>query len=71
MIQLKSNAVTGAKVRNNSLTGADVIEAKLAKVPLAKTADTAKSATSAGNATTVNGYPIRRFDATWRAAASR
>ena len=59
--QLKKNAVTAPKVRNNSLTGADVVEAKLAKVPLAKTADTAKSATSAGNATTVNGYAVRRF----------
>jgi hypothetical protein len=62
-LQLKKNAVTGVKVRNNSLTGADVVEAKLAKVPLAKTADAAKTATSAGNATTVNGFAVRRFDA--------
>lgn len=62
-LQLKKNAVTGVKVKNNSLTGADVVEAKLAKVPLAKTADAAKTATSAGNATTVNGYAVRRFDA--------
>lgn len=57
-LQLKTNAVTGDKVRNNSLTGADVVEAKLAKVPLARTADSAKSA---GVATTVAGYTVKRF----------
>jgi hypothetical protein len=59
--QLKKNAVTSAKVKNSSLTGADVRESSLAKVPTAKIADVAKSATSAGNATTVNGYGVRRF----------
>ncbi|HEY7018410.1 MAG TPA: hypothetical protein VH297_08060, partial [Gaiellaceae bacterium] len=59
--KIANNAVTGAKVKNNSLTGADVVEAKLAKVPSAKTADTAASA---GVATSVAGYTVKRFAAT-------
>lgn len=36
--QLKRNAVTGVKVKDNALTGADVNEATLAQVPSAATA---------------------------------
>jgi hypothetical protein len=36
---IAKNAVTGKKVKNNSLTGADVREARLGKVPSAGTAD--------------------------------
>jgi hypothetical protein len=56
--QLKRNAVVGAKiknsgskVKNNSLTGADVRESSLRKVPSAAAAD---NATTAGQATTSN-----------------
>jgi hypothetical protein len=42
--QLKANAVTGAKVRNGSLSGADVNAATLGKVPSAKAADSAATA---------------------------
>src|SRR5262245_23606283 len=55
--QLKKNAVISSKVKNNSLTGADVVESSLAKVPAAANADaagtanTATTATSATNAT--------------------
>lgn len=59
-LQLKKNAVTGPKVRNNSLTGADVLESTLGKVPRATTADSAKSA---GVATAVAGYTVKRFNA--------
>jgi hypothetical protein len=37
--QLKPDAVTGAKVRRNAITGADVSEATLGKVPSANTLD--------------------------------
>ena len=51
--QLKKNAVTSAKIRNGTITGADVNEAKLGRVSdaaHATSADTAASATSAAAA---------------------
>ena len=48
---LKSNAVTTSKVRNNNLTGSDINEATLGKVPSAASADTAANAVNAANAT--------------------
>jgi hypothetical protein len=48
--QLKANAVTGAKVRNGSLTGADINESTLGTVPSAATAGHATSAGTADNA---------------------
>jgi hypothetical protein len=45
------NAVTSGKVKNNTLTGSDINESKLGKVPSATTADTAATATNAANAT--------------------
>jgi hypothetical protein len=48
---IHGNAVTGAKVAANTLKGADIDEASLAKVPSAATADSAASAASAANAT--------------------
>jgi hypothetical protein len=71
--QLKKNAVVSSKVKNNSLTGADVLEASLAKVRSAASADTAataatatmantaNSANSANNANTVGGNTVRKF----------
>jgi hypothetical protein len=53
--QLKTGAVTGAKVKDSSLTGADIDVSTLASVPSASRAvhaDSATTATSAGNATT-------------------
>jgi hypothetical protein len=49
--QLKANAVTGAKVKDGSLTGADIAAQTLGKVPQAGTAETA---TSAGHATSAD-----------------
>ncbi len=49
--QLKANAVTGAKVKNGSLTGADVDAATLGQVPSAAAAGTA---TNAGHATSAD-----------------
>jgi hypothetical protein len=49
---LKSNAVTSAKVRNNNLTGSDINESTLGKVPSAALADTAANAANAANAAT-------------------
>jgi hypothetical protein len=52
--QLKKNAVTGAKVKNRSLTGADINLSSLGTVPAATNAghaDVADSAKNASNAT--------------------
>jgi hypothetical protein len=49
------NAVTGAKVLNNSLTGDDIAEATLGKVPSAAAAD------SAGDANTLDGIDSTGF----------
>lgn len=58
--QLKHDAVTGGKVKNHSLTGADIDKATLGQVPQARhaasattatTADDAKHATAADSAT--------------------
>jgi hypothetical protein len=48
---IKKNAVNGSKVAGDTLTGADVRESALAKVPAAALADTATSATNAAHAT--------------------
>ncbi len=48
--QLKKNAVTGAKVKNGSLTAADIKVASLAGVASAATAASAANATHAGAA---------------------
>lgn len=63
--KIKSNAVTGTDVSDSSLTGADVLddsltgadvnEGTLGKVPSAAAADTASTATSAGNADKLDG----------------
>jgi hypothetical protein len=47
---LGRNAVTAAKVKNNTLTGSDINESKLGKVPNATSADTAANAANAANA---------------------
>jgi hypothetical protein len=48
------NAVTSAKVKRYSLTGADIRESVLAEVRNARHAAVADSATSAGSANTAN-----------------
>jgi len=72
--QIKNNAITSPKVKNDSLTGSDVDESKLGAVPQATdaahaahadTADTAGTATSAGTATnaqTVNGMVVTKVE---------
>src|SRR5437762_8838889 len=50
--QLQKSAVTGVKVKNNSLTGADVVETSLGEVPYAGNAG---HATTAGQATPSGG----------------
>ena len=67
-VQLKRGAVTGIKVRGNTLTGTQINEARLAKVPSARRADTAGSAdsaataTNATTATTAGSAPVSRLD---------
>jgi hypothetical protein len=48
---IKKKSIAGNKLRNNTVTGTQVNESKLGKVPSASKADTATSATSATNAT--------------------
>jgi hypothetical protein len=48
--QLKKNAITSPKVKNNGITGADVLESSLRRVPLAAGATNAAKATTATNA---------------------
>jgi hypothetical protein len=48
--QLKKNAVTSVKVKDRTLTGADIKVSTLGKVPSAARADTATSATPSGAA---------------------
>jgi hypothetical protein len=50
--QLKAGAVTGGKVKNHSLTGADILLSSLGKVPSAAHAAAADSATRATSADT-------------------
>ena len=50
----KSNAVTTSKVRNNNLTGSDIRESTLGKVPSAASADTAANAANATRAATAD-----------------
>ena len=54
--QLKKGAVTGVKVKSNTLAGKQINESKLGKVPSAASADSATSATTAGSA------PVSRLD---------
>ena len=49
---IKNKTISAAKLKNNTLTGSQVNESKLAKVPSAATADRAVSATTAGSAGT-------------------
>jgi hypothetical protein len=53
--QLKKDAVVSAKVKDNSLTGADLNKSKLGKVPLAASAD------NAGNANTLDNKDSTAF----------
>lgn len=50
--QLKAQAVTSAKVKDNALTGQDIKESTLGQVPSAATADSANTADTAVTATT-------------------
>ena len=55
---IKNRTVGAVKIKKNSLTGTEINEAKLGKVPLAALAD---SATNAGNANTVGGQAPSAF----------
>jgi hypothetical protein len=57
--QLKRGAVTGVKVKSNTLTGTQINESRLGRVPSAATAATATTATSATSATSA---PVSRLD---------
>jgi hypothetical protein len=56
--KLKKNAVTTPKIKDDAVTGAKVNESTLGEVP---SAATAKNATSAGNASSVNGQTIHKI----------
>ena len=55
--KIKKSAVTGAKVKDGSLTGSDINVGTLGTVP---SANTAKSAESAGNANTVGSQSVTK-----------
>jgi hypothetical protein len=55
---IKKKSIAGNKLRNNTVTGTQVNESKLGKVPSASKAD---SATSAGNADTLDGVDSGGF----------
>jgi hypothetical protein len=62
--QLRKNAVNGAKVLDNSLTGNDIEEASLGTVPRAADADRAAQANQANqaqNAQSLGGLPAAQF----------
>jgi hypothetical protein len=52
--------ITGADIKNNSVTGKDVKESSLKTVPSAKTASSATSATNAGAAGSVDGMSFAK-----------
>jgi len=58
---IKNNAVTSPKIDNNTVTGKDVKESSLKKVPSASKADTATKAGSATTAGSVNGMKLAKF----------
>jgi hypothetical protein len=60
--QLKRGAVTGVKVRGNALSGAQINEARLAKVPSARLADRASDAATADTADQATRAPVSRLD---------
>lgn len=57
--QLKRGAVTGVKVKSNSLGGTQINESRLGRVPSAATAATATTATTA---TTAASAPVSRLE---------
>jgi hypothetical protein len=62
--KIAPGAVSGSRVKPNALTGAEINENALGPVPSARFADhsaTADSATSAGNAATVNGVTANQL----------
>ncbi len=66
--KLGQDAVTGANVLNNSLTGADINESTLGTVPSASHANNANQATNAGN---LGGIPASGFQRSLRWAVVR
>jgi hypothetical protein len=50
--KIKKKSIAGNRLRNNTITGTQVSESKLGKVPSATKADSATNATNATNATT-------------------
>src|ERR671933_800706 len=52
---IKNGQVKSADVKDNGLTGTDIDESSLGKVPSAAHADTAGTANTAGNANTLDG----------------
>lgn len=66
--QLKPNAVSGAKVANDSLTGDDIREATLGKVPAAASSDTATNAVHAAAAATLDSLVYKTTAGTVAAA---
>jgi hypothetical protein len=60
--QLKRGAVTAVKVRRNTLTGTQINEARLGRVPSAARATTAGAADSADAADQAGRAPVTRLD---------
>src|SRR3954471_22734120 len=58
---IKDRTIAAKKIKKNALTGTEINELKLAKVPLAALADNATNATHAANADTVGGQAPSSF----------
>src|SRR2546423_2539022 len=56
---IKNRTIAAKKVKKNTLTGTEINESKLGKVPLAGLADNATNATHATNADTVGGQSFK------------
>jgi hypothetical protein len=58
---IAKHSIAGNRLKGNALTGAQIKESKLGKVPAAKTAGTAAKAATATNAKQVNGNDVMTF----------
>jgi hypothetical protein len=58
---IRRHTIRGTALKNNTLTGKQIKESKLGKVPKARHADTADTATTATNATALNGVAAASY----------
>src|SRR5215467_16340593 len=58
---IRRHTIRGTALKNNTLTGKQIKESKLGKVPKAKHADTADTADTATNASALNGVAAASY----------